>query len=272
MTQKHVGHSDQDIAYHVEWGFRRECLLWRGNIPIAPNLHPIATEFRSWLLRQGHFSVLAEEHKKEDLAYSNPYTYHTSTIASVLAEAINESHDFAVGTMPCDPVQAEIKRIRIYNEQVLYIARLCEASIKQLLYCTQIGKKYYETAALGALLSAECRGCKGSGLKRHKLSLLGSLAHRYHLCLPFEHCLFEHLKIVARRRNLEATHSDAQLLKFRSAEESCRQLQQDCLDIGNELVHMLLHISELETLMLQEISSFGVVKVSTPIESAASAG
>jgi len=190
----------------------------------------------------------------EPSAYSNPYTYRASLLAAILADVINASHAEATSTSPIDAMEADIRRVRIYNEQVLYTARICEALIKQLLYCTQIGKKYYENAALGALLSTECRGCKSSGARRHKLSLLGSLAHRYHLCLPFEHCLFEHLKIVTRRRNVEAAHSDVQVLQIRTTEASRQQLQADSVEVGEELVHMLKHISELEEKMLGELN------------------
>ena len=255
MTDKHIGHGLDDIAYHVKWGFRREAFIWSPNAQTGINFHPIATELRQWLLRKGRFSVFAKEHMEEPYAHSNPYTYRASLLAAILADVINDSHAEATSTAPVDPMEADIRRVRIYNEQILYTARICEALIKQLLYCTQIGKKYYENAALGALLSTECRGCKSSGAKRHKLSLLGSLAHRYHLCLPFEHCLFEHLKIVTRRRNVEAAHSDVQVLQIRTAATSRQQLQADSVEAGEELVHMLQHISDLEQKMLGELGA-----------------
>ena len=85
--------------------------------------------------------------------------------------------------------------------------------------------------------------------------MLGSLAHRYKLCLEFDQCLIEHLKIVNRRRNLEAAHSDTQALNIRSATESRAQLEHDTLKVGNEFVHMLEHISDLEIEMRKEIKS-----------------
>jgi hypothetical protein len=254
--QTHIPHADPSIAYHVEWGFRREALLWLGDLPIGVNFHPIASEFHQWLLRKGSFSVFAEEHKNSIFSLTNPYAYHASVIAAILARAINATHEFAMGTEPLDDMEADIERIRLYNEQILYTARFCEASIKQLLYCTQIGnKKYYMNASLGTLLSTECQGCRNSGKERHKISLLGSLAHRYHLCLPFERCLFEHLKIVGRRRNLEAAHSEMQLLRIRTAANSREQLAADSMEAGNELVHMLEHIGDLETRMMRELTA-----------------
>jgi hypothetical protein len=229
--------------------------MWIGDRAIGVNFHPLATELRGWLLREGHFSVFAEEHKGSLSSLSNPYSYHASVIAAILAHSVNASHQFATGTEPMDSIDADVDRIRIYNEQVLYTARFCEATIKQLLYCTQIPESYYKTAALGALLSSECKVCKGAGKPRHKISMLGSLAHRYQLCMAFEQCLFEHLKIVNRRRNIEAAHSETQGLRMRPAAESRAQLAKDSIEVGNELVHMLQHIGDLETRMMAELKS-----------------
>lgn len=253
IQEHHQSHPDPNIAYHLDWEFRREAAMWMGNHAIGVNFHPLATEFRSWLLQEGKFSVFAEEHKGSLSSLTNPYSYHASVIAAILARAINASHEFATGTAPMDDMEADIERIRIYNEQVLYTARFCEATIKQLLYCTQIPESYYKNAALGGLLSSECKECKNAGKPRHKNSMLGSLAHRYHLCLVFEKCLFEHLKIVNRRRNLDAAHSETQGLRIRPATESRTQLATDSLEVGNELVHMLQHVSELEIHMMNEL-------------------
>ena len=253
--ENHVGHEDPNIAFHVEWGFRRESLRWQDGKPTGVNLHPVATEFYGWLRRQGHFSIFTEKHRQENDAYTNPYTFQASTIAAILSEAINDSHSLATATVEKDGLSAEIDRIRNYNEQVLYVARLCEALIKQLLFCTRISKRHYKNASLGGLLSTECLGCKGSNSRRHKLSLMGSLAHRYHLCGEFEHCLLEHLKIVGRRRNVEAAHAQTTLPKFDSAVESRALLKKESIEVGNELVHMLKHISEIETRMIDELES-----------------
>lgn len=252
LAPPHVGHGDTDIAYHVEWNFREEAMRWRGDYAIAPNFYPLATEFRQWLLREGPLTVFAQNDKSHPHGYTNPYTYHCSSLAAVLADAINASHAIATSAEQKDPLDAEIQRIRSYGECVLNVARLCEALTKQLLYCTQIPEKYYKKASLGALLSTECHACRKSA-RRHKISLLGSLAHRYGLCLEFEGCLEEHLKIVGRRRNVEAAHSDSPLIVVRSAAESREQLKKDIEDLGNEFVHMLGHIGDLERRMESEL-------------------
>lgn len=249
----HVAHHDPNIAYHQEWEFRKEAIVWDGGYPARVNIHPVATEFRRWQLQQGSFSVLAEEHKNQPYAFTNPYTYHASVLAAILANVINASHAFSRGTASIGAMEAEIERIRLYSEQILYTVRFCEATIKQLLFCTQIYKRYYDSAALGALLSAECHGCKNSEGRRHKVSLLGSLAHRYELCIPFEQCLFEHLKLVNKQRASEAAHAETQMMCIRTAEASRKQLDNDSIAAGNDLAHMLEHISDLETRMVAEL-------------------
>lgn len=251
----HQSHHDPSIAYHFDWEFRCEAALWIGKSVVTANFHPLATEFRDWLLRRGCFSVFAEEHKDTLLSLTNPYTYHASAISAILARSINASHKFVIGAELLDDIDADIERIRIYNELVLYTARLCEAVIKQLLFCTQIPERYYKRAALGELLSVECGECKKSGKPRHKISMLGSLAHRYGLCRAFDDCLIEHLKIVNRRRNLEAAHAETSNLRLRPAAESRAQLAKATEDVGNELVHMLQHVADLESRMMQELES-----------------
>lgn len=248
-------HPDPSIAYHFDWEFRREATIWIGDRATCINFHPLATELRLWLLRKGQFSVFTEEGKGLLTSLTNPYSYHASVIAAILSNSINTSHRFATSTDSIGEMEADIERIRIYNELVLYTARFCEATIKQLLYCTQIPASYYKNAALGALLASECKVCKGGGMSRHKISMLGSLGHRYHLCLSFEQCLFEHLKIVNRRRNVEAAHSETQGLRLRPSVESRAQLARDSIEVGNELVHMLQHISDLELRIEDELNS-----------------
>jgi hypothetical protein len=253
--EHHRSPHDPNIAYHFDWDFRREAAIWDSERAVGVNFHPLATEFRRWLRQEGKFSIFAVEHRSAPRSLSNPYSYHASVIAAILAQAINASYDFAHGNAAISAMDADIERIRIYNEQVLYTARFCEATIKQLLWCTQVPEIYYKNAALGALLATECKTCRQAGKRRHKISMLGSLAHRYGLCLAFDHCLIEHLKIVNRRRNLEAAHSETLGLQIRTAADSREQLARDSIEVGNELVHMLQHISDLEGTMMAEMTT-----------------
>src|SRR5882724_4925171 len=252
-TSEHLGHGTDDIAYHVEWGFRREAVIWVGGRPAGLNFHPIATELYDWLLRKGQFPVFAEVDRAGPNSYRNPYTYHCSALAALAAATINDSYAIATSEEPLSPLDAEVARVRVFSEEVLYVARVCESLIKQLLHVTQIPERYYAIASLGHLLSTGCRGCRASGKQRHNISLLGSLAHRYQLCHQFEYCLMEHLKIVGRHRNLKAAHSGTSALNVRSATESRSQLMSDAKDLGDDFVHMLSHIRELETRMTEDL-------------------
>ena len=79
----HISHGDPNLAYHIEWNFRNETLIWIGKEPFGVNLHPLATEIRAWLLRKAGFSVFEEKHRDEILSIKNPYTYHASVIAAI---------------------------------------------------------------------------------------------------------------------------------------------------------------------------------------------
>jgi hypothetical protein len=67
-------HADPNTAYHVEWGFRKEALIGVGDVPLSVNLHPIATEFRGWLLNKGSISIFEGKERDGFLGIKNPYT------------------------------------------------------------------------------------------------------------------------------------------------------------------------------------------------------
>jgi hypothetical protein len=255
---KHIPHKDKKIAYHMDWEFRKEAAIWIDEKPVLPNFYPLATDLRNWLLQQGDLKFFPPSDKKLSPSYSNPYTYDGSILAITFSQIINDSALFISGKEEIDAFKAEIRRIRFYTEQVLYIARLCEAFIKQLLFCTTFPEGEYRGSALGALLSKDCNGCKGSKEKRHKLSLLGSLAHRYNFCDGYEKCLNEHMTIVNRRRDVEAAHSGITEFTEKKVSVIRKQLGDDTSKIGDNFVHMLGHISDVEQRMLTE---FGLMIV-----------
>lgn len=249
----HIPHDNKNIAYHMEWGFRQEAAVWKENIPIVPNFYPLATDLVNWMLRQGDLMFLPSINNKSTIKYTNPYTNDGAILSIIFARIINDSANFVHNNVDIDPVQAEIKHIRLYTEQVLYIARLCEAFIKQLLFCTTFSEGDYRGSALGSLLSKNCNGCFSSKEKRHKISLLGSLAHRYDLCNLYEDCLNEHMKIVNRRRDVEAAHSGVIGFKDHTVLAIREQFGKEISDIGDNFVHMLGHISDIEIRMLREL-------------------
>jgi hypothetical protein len=154
------------------------------------------------------------------------------------------------------PLDAEVARIRLHNELVLYPARFCEAAIKQMLYCTRIPRRLYKRAGLGQLLAIECDTCRKAGAQQHDISLLGALAHQYFLCHTLEGCVFEHLKLVGHRRNVEAAHSDALSLNPRTAAASQQELDKVLDEVACLFKHMVDHIGQIEQRMLAEISLY----------------
>jgi hypothetical protein len=223
------------------------------NQPLCSNFSPFATELRNWMLRKGNVRFFTADKKGLPGAPTNPYTYDASALAVAFMSVVNESNAFAKNTEPLDALDAEIKRIRLYTENVLYSVRLCEALIKQLLFCTSLPGSDYRGGALGSLLSKHCSVCRNSKEKRHKLSLLGSLAHRYQLCHSYDLCLDQHLRFANRRRNTEAAHSGATRFLPRKASVVRNQLGRQLTHVGNDFIHMLYHISEIEQRMLNEL-------------------
>ena len=226
--------------------------MWQGEKPIAPNLLPLGFEMHSWLLRQSRIRFISHDELASN-GYTNEYISDTSVLCLILSRSINESHEVSHSTGDADPVDAELERVRLYSEQVLYTARICEALIKQMLYCTTIPQGQYRGVSLGGLLSRDCIICQASKSARHKLSMIGSLACRYHQCHAVDHCLAEHMKLVHRRRDVHAAHSGVLEIQPRTADESRLDLAKSTVDVGNEFVHVLRHIADIETAMLKEM-------------------
>lgn len=241
-------------ASHPGWGFRRDAAIWIDDAPVLPNMAPLAAEMCKWLQQMSPgLSVCTEQMKGKARSFTNPYTYHATAIGAALGGVVNDAWSFSRSEAPMLALDAEVQRIRLHNEIVLYVARFCEATIKQMLYCTQIPRRLYKRASLGQLLSVDCEACRKSDSERHDISLLGALAHQYFLCHTLDKCVLTHLELVGRRRNLEAAHSDSQTIDARSAAESRSQLATTLEEVGTELGHMAQHIGEIEIKMLGEI-------------------
>jgi hypothetical protein len=252
-ARTHERHKGRNTPYHLEWELRKEAMIWVTGSPTAYNFFPFATELRNWMLQQpASLCVFVEGQDK----YTNKYTYDASVLICIFQLIINESAEFVRGSGPNNPYESEIRRIRLYSENVLYTARICEVLIKQLLFCTDFLENQYKGAAIGALLSRDCTGCQSVREKRHKLSLLGSLAHHYGLCDAYEHCLNKHISIVNKRRDLEAAHTGVCAFTLKTPQEARSQYDKEMSDIGDELVHMLKHISQIETQMMCQLSSY----------------
>lgn len=214
---------------------------------------------RAWLTRKGRLSLAPESGNGEKGGYYNPYVFSGSALGLILGRVINSWHDYTnSGPNDHDAVDAEIERLRLYNEVLLYAARFCEVVIKQLLYCTQIPEKRFKRMALGALLDSPCPTCrKENGDKPHKVSMVGTLAHPFHLCLEFEQCAMDHMALVNTQRNTEAAHSDIQALNIRTVAESKAQLAKDCHEMLSRFNHLLSHLESLEQRMLEDLARKG---------------
>lgn len=240
-------------ATHPAWGYRREALVWINNKPLKSNLIPFASEMALWLRQKSSGLPLHTKFSEGVIGeVTNPYSYSLGTISVGIGAAISDAFDFVESAEEMDAIDAEVKRIRLESELTLNAARFCEATIKQMLYCTQFPPRMYEKAAMGQLLAQECENCRKAGRQRHDLSLLGSLAHRFFLCHILDNCAVDHLQLVARRRNLEAAHSDSQSIHPRGARESREQLAGALSEIGQELGHMADHIGLIESKMIAE--------------------
>ena len=168
---------------HQEWGYRPQAFRWDGHKLVGINFIPLAREMRAWLKQEGQLPLLSNADVTTKGGYTNPFTFSGGSIALILARVVNAYYDYCtVPSAQDDPIDAEIERLRLYNEVVLYTARMCETTIKQLLYCTQFPESRYMKKALGQLLEAPCTTCKKeNGKKPHLISLVGSLAHPFHL-------------------------------------------------------------------------------------------
>lgn len=241
------------------WSYRQQAFRWKGEIIAGLNLLPIATELRAWMLRKGPLSLMPRTDGAANGGFTNPYTTSGTTLALLMSKIINACHDFATSSNPSlDQIDAEIERVRLYNEVLLYSARLCEVLIKQLLYCTQIPESRYKRMALGQLLESPCPDCKRkNGQEPHLVSLVGTLAHPYQLCLVFEHCAMDHMNIVNKLRNSQAAHSEIQTLNPTDVGNSKEQLMVDSNEVLNAFLHMLSHLEDLEQEILADLIEKG---------------
>jgi hypothetical protein len=244
---------------HHSWSYHPQAFRWSGEMICGINFLPIATEMRAWMLQRGQLSLMPTQEAPDSGGFTNPYTNSGVTLSLLMSRVINCSHEYANVVEPThDKIDSEIERLRLYNEILLYSARLCEVAIKQLLYCTQIPESRYGRMALGQLLESPCPSCKRTkGREPHLVSLVGTLAHPFHLCLKFEHCAMDHMDLVNKLRNSQAAHSGVQELNIRTADISRAQLLEESSDILSGFLHMLSHVEELEQSMLQDLTNKG---------------
>jgi hypothetical protein len=249
VQRQHIGHRNKKFAYHIEWELRREAAVWDGDELVRPNLYPFGIELRKWMLRRSCSLPLFEA---SDNTYTNPYTRDASVLVAAYQRITNDLLD----KLPPPPhdVDLQLRYVRLYTEFVLYTARMCEAMFKQMLYCTDFPEGTYRGAALGSLVTQDCRGCRASKSEPHRFSLAGSLAHHYRLCLGYEKCLEHLLPMVNRLRDTEAAHTGTAGLDTGSTDR-LSNLRASSVQLGEDLLHMLEHIGEMEMKMWEDLAS-----------------
>ncbi|HMT09672.1 MAG TPA: hypothetical protein PKA82_16860 [Pyrinomonadaceae bacterium] len=256
--------SRADTAYHFEFGFRKEAAIFDGDMPIAPNLYPAGFELRNWMLRKGTLTFHPHNWRGREGSLTNPFSYNSSVLVLALSDIINDANSFTERIDFYGAEEAEIGFIRYYTEFVMYSSRLLEALIKQMLFCTTFNEDDYKGATLGSLIERNCSNCKPFPDLKHKITFLGSLAHRYGYCRGYENCLDSHMNIVRKRRNLEAAHSSTVEFLERSIDESKELMAAQLESLGNELLHMLQHIGDIETSMFKEMTHYINGGIDTP--------
>lgn len=248
-------HNSPHDASHQPWEYGRGAVIWGSDDqPLAVNLRSHATHMRAWLSRETDTLWQSGDYLDPQLEQQrNPYSESLVTLGCSIALIIEDICKFTESTSEIPPPEAEIRRVRLEAELVLHAARFCEAAIKQMLHCTAFPRKLYRNAAMGQLLALDCKACRGANLPVHTFSLIGSLAHHFFLCIEFDGCAIDHLTLAGRRRNIEAAHSNAQRLKICTASQSRVELRNTLNEVAGDFLHLLSHISQVETAMVREI-------------------
>lgn len=248
----------QNDALHVPWEYCRT-RAFRGFGPLFPlgvNLYPWAEALRAWMAqeRDSDFPLFTKDHKEAPGSHSNPYTYDASVLVCITSVVINDSHRLARGDEPVDEIDANVARVRIFNEQALYFARVCEVIVKQMLHCTDLPRRSYKLAPMRKLIGTLYTPSRGKqGGEDVLFSPIGSLAHRFKLCGQYEECLRGHLIELGNRRNEVAAHAGTMPLEIHATDESNDRLLKDSVELGNHFFHALEHLAEIESAMLQEL-------------------
>ena len=199
----------------------------------------------------------------DEVPFTNPYTEDASVLTASFMRVTNEGAEWVNGGELVNWVSAEIQRIRLFSEFILYAARLSEALIKQLLFCTDFDLRSYRRDAIGNLLLKDCKPCRKAG-DPHSTSLLGSVAHRYNLCAGYGNCLDNDLPKLASMRNRLVAHSETWQLRRVHVAVAMADLRQQTIETGETFIHMLEHIGGIENAMLAELNLH--VRAQTPVE------
>lgn len=215
------------------------------------NLFPFATELQKWALRKPSTLPVVTE---DDHTFDNPFCHHSSFLVWMFTAAVNDFAMFvAEQKEPTDGTwEISLGTMRHTAEVVLYSTRLAECLFKQLLYCTSLDTRLYFKAPLGQMLDGACRSCKGKA--KHRVSLIGSLAHRYKMCGVYEQCIQTDLTFLNSVRNSQAAHATVGPVRLEPHVDRAWMTARHILDeLGDRMIHLLGHVAEMETHLLAEL-------------------
>jgi hypothetical protein len=127
--------------------------LARLSPPCPAKLLQFATELHKWMQKEPAVLPIL---LPGNIAFYNPYSRPASILIRAFQRVEHDCGMFArdIRVDGTDVVESEVRRIRLFSEFVLYGTRICEALIKQLLYCTGFDERIYRRAALGAFGAA----------------------------------------------------------------------------------------------------------------------
>lgn len=258
----HVQREHGGTGLHVLWELRPDrAVVWNElMLPTRPNFYPYGRELRRWMLGQDWTIPVFPA---DEAPFTNPYTEDASVLVAAYMRVTNDGAAWTDERGEINWVSAELRRVRLYSEFVLYTVRVCEALTKQLLFCSDLDPKSYRRDSMGQMLVKDCKACRKKK-DPHSVSLLGSLAHRYGRCGAYDNCLDRDLRLLTSLRNQLVAHSETWQLRRVKVATARKDLRQESLATGETLLHMLLHIGEIETAMWEEVSLH--IRSGTPVE------
>ena len=209
----HEGHTDTDIAYHIVWPYSSRAFMWNDKPKKQKRVDPCGVNFQP----------IANQLRLWLLRQGGVVSYFSHK---------KEGR----GLVPTNP----------YTES---------ASVLALMYADVMGETHTFVTSSDHMeeIDAEIRrACKKAG-RGHKISLLGSLPHRFHLCLEVEHCLDKHLSIANTRRNSQASHATFTGFDPRPVEQVRERFDRELKELAEEMIHMLQHIGKIELAMEKEL-------------------
>src|SRR6266404_8171262 len=108
-----VKNIDDDLTHH-DIGLIRDAYVWIDDEPVNVNLVGFAGQIYDWMQQNGFVNYYLETDKKNyPHMFTNPFTFHASTLAQCWQTLINEADGFSKGLIATDQIDVEVKYIRL---------------------------------------------------------------------------------------------------------------------------------------------------------------